>query len=286
MRFTTSYHTQFPQYLRSRFPHARSGPRTRALRRFHGAAAALHGEHRPGASGALARAGSATWYAGAAASTRELFRPRRKEFLDLPRPIAAYVGRVAIEKNIDAFLQMPWRARKIVIGDGPERGAPAGAVPGGHVRRLSLRRGSGRAPGGRRRHGVPEPHRHLRARESRGDGLRSAGGRLSRHRPDRCDRGRRHWRPGRGSGVARRCARLSIDPRACRERALRSGGMSARASSRATWSIAYRARRRAERPAVHSAAPSILSHSAMVTPKFAVIICRGYRASAHGNPTA
>jgi glycosyltransferase involved in cell wall biosynthesis len=51
----------------------------------------------------------------------ELFRPRSKEFLQLPRPIAAYVGRLAVEKNVDAFLQMPWRGSKIVIGDGPER---------------------------------------------------------------------------------------------------------------------------------------------------------------------
>src|SRR6201988_1369665 len=51
----------------------------------------------------------------------ELFRPQSKEFLQLPRPIAAYVGRLAVEKNVDAFLQMPWRGSKIVIGDGPER---------------------------------------------------------------------------------------------------------------------------------------------------------------------
>jgi glycosyltransferase involved in cell wall biosynthesis len=50
-----------------------------------------------------------------------LFRPRAKEFLQLPRPIAAYVGRVAIEKNVDAFLRMPWHGSKVVIGDGPER---------------------------------------------------------------------------------------------------------------------------------------------------------------------
>jgi glycosyltransferase involved in cell wall biosynthesis len=50
-----------------------------------------------------------------------LFRPRSKEFLQLPRPIAAYVGRVAIEKNVDAFLRMPWEGSKIVIGDGPEK---------------------------------------------------------------------------------------------------------------------------------------------------------------------
>jgi glycosyltransferase involved in cell wall biosynthesis len=51
----------------------------------------------------------------------ELFRPGPKEFLRLPRPIAAYVGRVAVEKNVEAFLRMPWEGSKIVIGDGPER---------------------------------------------------------------------------------------------------------------------------------------------------------------------
>jgi glycosyltransferase involved in cell wall biosynthesis len=50
-----------------------------------------------------------------------LFRPRDKGFLDLPRPIAAYVGRVAVEKNLEAFLGMAWEGSKLVIGDGPER---------------------------------------------------------------------------------------------------------------------------------------------------------------------
>jgi glycosyltransferase involved in cell wall biosynthesis len=50
----------------------------------------------------------------------EVFRPYDKAFLNLPRPIAAYVGRVAVEKNIDAFLRMSWQGSKIVIGDGPE----------------------------------------------------------------------------------------------------------------------------------------------------------------------
>jgi glycosyltransferase involved in cell wall biosynthesis len=51
----------------------------------------------------------------------QLFRPQPKNFLDLPRPIAAYVGRVAVEKNVAAFLRMPWGGTKLVIGDGPER---------------------------------------------------------------------------------------------------------------------------------------------------------------------
>ena len=51
----------------------------------------------------------------------QLFRPRSKSFLALPRPIAAYVGRVAVEKNVGAFLRMPWCGTKIVIGDGPAK---------------------------------------------------------------------------------------------------------------------------------------------------------------------
>jgi glycosyltransferase involved in cell wall biosynthesis len=51
----------------------------------------------------------------------EVFKPGPKDFLNLPRPIAAYVGRVAVEKNIEAFLKMSWTGSKIVIGDGPER---------------------------------------------------------------------------------------------------------------------------------------------------------------------
>src|SRR6202035_2373814 len=51
----------------------------------------------------------------------EKFKPGPKDFLALARPIAAYVGRVAVEKNIDAFLSMAWTGSKIIIGDGPER---------------------------------------------------------------------------------------------------------------------------------------------------------------------
>jgi glycosyltransferase involved in cell wall biosynthesis len=51
----------------------------------------------------------------------QLFRPQSKDFLNLPRPIAACVGRVAVEKNVAAFLRMPWSGTKLVIGDGPER---------------------------------------------------------------------------------------------------------------------------------------------------------------------
>jgi glycosyltransferase involved in cell wall biosynthesis len=119
LRFTTSYHTQFPQYVRARFPiplWASYG----ALRRFHGAGARCMVSTRSLRSELSARGfkNLAGWRRGV---DTEAFKPRAKQFLDLPRPIAAYVGRVAIEKNIDAFLGMAWSGSKIVIGDGPER---------------------------------------------------------------------------------------------------------------------------------------------------------------------
>jgi glycosyltransferase involved in cell wall biosynthesis len=117
--FTTSYHTQFPQYLRSRLPIPLSLT-YRWLRSFHGAARAcmvstrsMQTELERWGFGNVAR-----WQRGVDTA---LFRPRPKQFLDLPRPIAVYVGRLAVEKNIDAFLKMPWAGSKLVVGDGPER---------------------------------------------------------------------------------------------------------------------------------------------------------------------
>jgi glycosyltransferase involved in cell wall biosynthesis len=119
IRFTTSYHTQFPQYLRARFPIPLSASYA-ALRRFHGAAVRCM-VSTPTMRKDLAANGFqnlASWRRGV---DTDLFRPRAKGFLQMRRPIAAYVGRVAVEKNIDAFLSMSWPGSKIVIGDGPER---------------------------------------------------------------------------------------------------------------------------------------------------------------------
>ena len=119
LRFTTSYHTQFPQYVRARFP-IPVATTYRILRRFHGAAArcmvstsSLRKE--------LAEQGFTNLTVWQRGVDTGLFKPGRKDFLDLPRPIAAYVGRVAVEKNIEAFLGMSWPGSKIVIGDGPAR---------------------------------------------------------------------------------------------------------------------------------------------------------------------
>lgn len=119
LRFTTSYHTRFPQYLRKRLPIPVSWSYA-LLRWFHGAGErcmvstpSMHSELAGRGFRNLVR-----WQRGVDAC---LFRPYGKSFLDLPRPIAVYVGRLAIEKNIDAFLGMPWEGSKLVVGDGPDR---------------------------------------------------------------------------------------------------------------------------------------------------------------------
>jgi glycosyltransferase involved in cell wall biosynthesis len=126
--FTTSYHTQFPQYLRARFPIPLKAS-YRALRWFHGAAARCMVSTRSVRLDLAAQGfkNLATWRRGV---DTEIFKPYGKDFLTLPRPIAAYVGRIAVEKNIDAFLKMAWTGSKIVIGDGPERPRLVKQYPG------------------------------------------------------------------------------------------------------------------------------------------------------------
>src|SRR6202035_430398 len=127
-RCTTSYHTQFPQYLRARFPIPIAFSYW-ALHRFHGAAVrcmvstqSLRNELQERGFNNLA-----AWRRGV---DTDLFKPGAKDFLSLPRPIAAYVGPVAVEKNVEAFLRMPWDGSKLVIGDGPERARLQSLYPG------------------------------------------------------------------------------------------------------------------------------------------------------------
>ena len=130
LRFTTSYHTQFPQYLRSRWP-IPLWVSYAVLRWFHAAAQSCMVSTR-GVHESLAARGFRNLVRWQRGVDTELFRPRGKDFLKLQRPIAVCVGRVAVEKNVDAFLAMPWRGSKVVIGDGPERARLEAQFPGAH----------------------------------------------------------------------------------------------------------------------------------------------------------
>lgn len=50
-----------------------------------------------------------------------MFRPGDKDFLAVTRPVFLYTGRVAVEKNIETFLELDLRGSKYVVGDGPQR---------------------------------------------------------------------------------------------------------------------------------------------------------------------
>lgn len=117
-RFSTSYHTQFPEYVRERVPVPLRWS-YHALRRFHGAATHTM-VATPSMRARLKHQGFAslvTWERGV---DTELFRPIPRKSNTLPRPLWTYVGRVAVEKNIAAFLELDLPGTKQVIGAGPQ----------------------------------------------------------------------------------------------------------------------------------------------------------------------
>lgn len=127
-RFTTSYHTQYAQYGRAYF---RIPPRWSyaVLRRFHNAAACTL-VPTPSVQRELKQHGftnTVVWTRGV--DTRR-FRPAaEKNLYHRVRPIYLYCGRVAREKNIEAFLSAELPGTKVVIGDGPAMGALKSRYP-------------------------------------------------------------------------------------------------------------------------------------------------------------
>jgi len=118
LKFTTAYHTQFPQYLRLRAPVPLTWTYA-LLRRFHGAAARTLV---PTASQRreLRRRGFSNVVIWPRGVDTEVFHPGAKTLLAAPRPISIYAGRVAVEKNIEAFLGLTLPGTKVVVGDGPD----------------------------------------------------------------------------------------------------------------------------------------------------------------------
>jgi glycosyltransferase involved in cell wall biosynthesis len=117
--FTTSYHTRFPEYLAARFI-APAWLTYALMRQFHnsgsGVMVATATLERELASRGFKRL--MRWSRGVDA---ELFRPRAERAFDLPRPIFLSCGRLAVEKNLGAFLSLDLPGSKLVIGEGPAR---------------------------------------------------------------------------------------------------------------------------------------------------------------------
>jgi glycosyltransferase involved in cell wall biosynthesis len=126
--FSTSFHTRFPEYVHARFAFVPEALVYRWLRWFHGPATAMmvateslrremagHGFHH-----------LRIWSRGVDV---EHFRPMAEARLPFEGPIWLYAGRVAVEKNIEAFLELDLPGTKVVAGDGPTRAALSEKYP-------------------------------------------------------------------------------------------------------------------------------------------------------------
>ncbi|MDZ4139856.1 MAG: glycosyltransferase family 1 protein, partial [Erythrobacter sp.] len=128
--FTTAYHTQFPDYLarRTGLPARFFWP---YIRWFHRpaetimvATETIRAQLREQGLTQLTH-----WSRGVDLACFSPTAPPPPEYAGLEGPILLYVGRVAVEKNIEAFLACDYPGTKVVVGDGPARGALAAKFP-------------------------------------------------------------------------------------------------------------------------------------------------------------
>lgn len=114
--FTTSYHTKFPEYVAARLP-IREEWAYAFQRRFHNAGVGTMVATNSLADELRVRGfhNLLPWSRGV---DTELYRPRETRLFG-PAPVFLYVGRVAVEKNLDAFLSLDLPGCKVVVGDGP-----------------------------------------------------------------------------------------------------------------------------------------------------------------------
>jgi glycosyltransferase involved in cell wall biosynthesis len=123
LRFTTSFHTRYAEYLSARLPVPLEWG-YQLVRWFHEKA-----EHTLVSSPSLLRELQdrrvarhlVHWPRGVDAN---FFHPRQRRadvYANLPGPIWLYVGRVAVEKSLDDFLSLDLPGTKVVVGDGPSR---------------------------------------------------------------------------------------------------------------------------------------------------------------------
>ena len=118
--FTTSFHTRFPEYVSARLP-VRESWIWAVLRRFHSSSEAVMAAT-PALASELRSRGFRNVVLWPRGVDTTLFHPRDAD-LGLPRPVFLCVGRVAVEKNLEAFLDLDLPGTKVIVGDGPARAA-------------------------------------------------------------------------------------------------------------------------------------------------------------------
>jgi len=115
--FTTAYHTRFPEYVHARLRLPLSWSYA-WLRRFHGPSKGVMAPTQVVVDDLQANGfkNVRLWSRGVDSN---IFRPQESRRLDSTRPIFLYVGRVVVEKNVEAFLELDLPGSKWVVGTGP-----------------------------------------------------------------------------------------------------------------------------------------------------------------------
>jgi glycosyltransferase involved in cell wall biosynthesis len=133
--FTSSYHTRFPEYVRSRslIPLALT---YRWLRWFHGRSKAVM-VPTVGIQQVLEQRGFRNVVLWGRGVDTDMFKPDEQDLSCIKRPLFLYVGRIAVEKNVEDFLRLDLPGTKWVIGDGPQREALEQRYP--HARFLGAK---------------------------------------------------------------------------------------------------------------------------------------------------
>jgi glycosyltransferase involved in cell wall biosynthesis len=118
--FSTSFHTKFPEYIESRVGLPRKWIYG-LLRQFHSPAKNTM-VPTPTVLKTLVEKGFSHLCLWTRGVDTELFHPNKHMphfFGPLPQPVLLYVGRVAVEKNLQGFLDLSLPGTKVVVGDGP-----------------------------------------------------------------------------------------------------------------------------------------------------------------------
>ena len=128
--FTTGYHTRFPEYISARTLIPEDWTYS-VLRHFHASSAAVMAPT-PSIRDELSRRGFANVQVWTRGVDHTLFHPRETEGFGLPGPIFLYVGRIAVEKNLEAMLSLDLPGSMVLVGDGPAREKLARRFPHAH----------------------------------------------------------------------------------------------------------------------------------------------------------
>ncbi len=134
--FTTSYHTQYPEYVNARFKWIPLWAGYRFMHAFHDKSGRVMV-----ATPTMMELLNAHGFKNIAPWSRgvdvEMFHPSKRGvdggiFKDLPKPVFVYVGRVSVEKNIEAFLKLDLPGSKVIVGEGPARAELMEKYPEAH----------------------------------------------------------------------------------------------------------------------------------------------------------